>query len=197
MGLTNGQILEETKIVKIAAIALFILVTPFLLGAHSGHHSVPVLTAELAQPLPHFFKEWMNAIGPFHLLFLHFPIALVTMTVVAETLSLWFPNPIFSQSARFMIYAAAFLAPITALLGLAFAYGQHYEGLSLDLFLWHRYLGLVTAGLAIITALLKRQSINGTNFSQIVYYSSLLILFIAVSLTGTFGGSLAFGIDVW
>lgn len=182
---------------KIASISLLILAAPILLGAHSGHHSVLVLTSEIAQPLPHFFKEWLNAIGPFHLLFLHFPIALIAMTVVAEVFSLWLSAPLFSQSARFMIYAAAFLAPVTALTGLAFAYGQHYEGLSLDLFLWHRYLGLATAGLAIITAILKRQSIDGTSFSQLLYYFSLLILFISVSLTGTFGGSLAFGIDVW
>jgi uncharacterized membrane protein len=168
---------------------MFILSICLCLEAHEGHsHSLAD-----SDFLTHFFA----VIGRFHLLFLHFPIALIVMTVVAEWLWIWFGNPMFSQAARFMISAAAIFAPITALLGLAFGYGQNYEGLSLELYVWHRYFGLLTAGLAILTAILRERYTLERSSSPKSYYISLFLLFLSVSLTGAFGGSLTFGLDVW
>lgn len=169
---------------------LFILIICLSLEAHEGHASFLLIEH-------HFFLNFLSAFGRFHLLFLHFPIALIVMTVVAEWLWIWFGNPLFSQAARFMIFAAAIFAPITALLGLAFGYGRNYEGLSLDLFVWHRYFGLLTAGLAILTATLRERYARELSSSLRSYHVSLFFLFLSVSLTGAFGGSLTFGLDVW
>lgn len=167
---------------------ILILSMCLCLEAHEGHSFLGE-----SDHFAHFFAY----VGRFHLLFLHFPIALIVMTVAAECLGIWFGNPMFSQSARFMIFAAAIFAPITAILGLAFGYGQNYEGISLDLFVWHRYFGLLTAGLAILTAILRERYACKLSPSLKNYYAFLFLLFLSVSLTGAFGGSLTFGLDVW
>lgn len=166
---------------------LLIMSLSAFLHAHDGH------SMETDQQIAH----WLASMGRFHLLFLHFPIALIVMTVLAEWLWIWYVNPLFRQAARFMIVAAATFALPTALLGLAFGYGQHYEGLSLDLYVWHRYFGLLTAGLAILTAILKERHVREYSSSLVGYYVCLFLLFLSVSLTGAFGGSLTFGLDVW
>lgn len=143
------------------------------------------------------FLGWLAAIGRLHLLFLHFPIALIIMTVVAEWLWIWFANPVFNHAARFMIVAAAAFAIPTALLGLAFGYSQNYEGIALDLYAWHRYFGFLTAGLAVIAAILRERHVKEYSTSLASYYICLFFLFLSVSLTGALGGSLTFGLDVW
>lgn len=182
---------------------LFILAVTCFIQAHEGHDQS--LSASLTEvdfnpsdiSNSQTISSWLNGIGRLHLIFLHFPIALIVMTLVAEWLWIWFANPLFNQAARFMIMSAAIFAPITALLGLAFGYGQTYEGISLDLFAWHRYFGLLTAGLAILTAFLKERYVRETSSSLTSYYICLFLLFLSVSLTGAFGGSLTFGLNVW
>jgi len=176
---------------------IFLGVSLFIV-AHEGHHDILMLSAgaadgKAAEAVP----GWLPAIGRFHLLFLHFPIALTVMTVAAELLWIWFANPLFTHAARFMLLAAAAFALPTALLGWALGSGQNFEGMQLDLYVWHRYFGFMTAGLAIIAALLRERCVREKNASTFGYYLCLFLLFLSVSLTGAFGGSLAFGMDVW
>lgn len=188
---------------SLLGICLLFLFSISFLQAHEGHQqSYPLFSAETDFFTPHSqapdrLATWLNRIGRFHLLFLHFPIALIVMTVVAEWLWIWFRHPVFNHAARFMLLSAAIFAPITALLGLAFGYGQLYDGISLDLYVWHRYFGLLTAGLAILTAILKERYLRQYAPSLVSYYICLFLLFISVSLTGAFGGGLSFGLDVW
>lgn len=169
------------------------------LQAHEGHH-LPSLFAEESD----FFTQdavsphaasWLGSIGRFHFLFLHFPIALIVMTVVAEWLWIWFANPLFSHAARFMILSAAIFALPTALLGFALSYEQNYTGISLDLYVWHRYFGFLTAGLAILAAILRERYNRELSASLSSYYVCLFLLFLSVSLTGAFGGGLTFGLE--
>ena len=57
---------------------------------------------------------WMQWIGSFHFIFLHFPIALITMTAISELLFTWFQRPIFDYTSRFMLIAAAVFSVPTA-----------------------------------------------------------------------------------
>lgn len=190
----------RTKLAGKFLLVFFSLI--LFLHAHEGHHSFSPLAAEVgtapagekAAASP---ENWLASIGHFHLLFLHFPIALIVMTAVAELLWIWFKNPLFTHAARFMILAAAIFALPTALLGLALGYSSHFEGEQLDLYAWHRNFGLMTAGLAILTAILRERCVAEKTSSATGYYLSLFVLFIFVSLTGAFGGDLAFGLDVW
>jgi uncharacterized membrane protein len=183
------------RVILLVGSLLFTLSICFLLQADALSDNQAIFPTN--HDMQDHLGNWLNRIGRFHLLFLHFPIALITMTVVAEWLWIWFRNSIFNHAARFMILAAAVFAPPTALLGLAFGYGQPYEGLSLEFYIWHRYFGLLTAGLAVIAAILRERCVRHPNVSAISYYLCLFLLFICVSLTGAFGGGLAFGLDVW
>lgn len=170
--------------------------------AHEGHQSNSLFSLEMHSSVDQSFSSfqfahWIEKIGKLHLLFLHFPIALIVMTVLAEWLWIWFANPLFSHAARFMILAAAIFSIPTALLGQIFGYGSNYEGLSLDLYVWHRYFGFLTTGLAIITAILRELYLRKYAYSLTSYYTCLVFLFLSVSLTGAFGGSLTFGLDIW
>jgi uncharacterized membrane protein len=168
--------------------------------AHEGHHSLPLTSSALSSgvyKMGDSLAYWLHVLGRFHLIFLHFPIALIVMTVVAEWLWLWQEKVVFDHAARFMILGAAVFAPFTALLGFALSYDMPYEGLSLDLFQWHRYFGVLTAGLTVVTAILRERFSRELTNSLTAYYFCLFVLFICINLTGTFGGILAFGIEVW
>ncbi len=159
------------------------------LSAHEGHSHK--LTEEIAFVNVESFLHW---IGTYHLIFLHFPIALITMTVVAELLFYCFKKPVYDQAAYFMIMTAAIWAIPTALLGYALSYNITFHDTALDLFEWHRYFGSVTALLAFITAYFRYAYANQQSTSLKSYYISLLCLFIFVILTALFGGDLAFGV---
>lgn len=183
---------------------LLFLGTGFFIQGHEGHSLGVEMLSERTSADPFSvgkntseLASWLTSIGRFHLLFLHFPIALTVMTVVAELLWIWFANPLFTQAARFMLFAAAIFAPPTVLLGWALGSGQHYEGVQLDLYVWHRYFGILTAVLAVSAAVLRERYVQQKSASVIGYYVCLFFLFLSVSLTGAFGGSLAFGLDVW
>jgi uncharacterized membrane protein len=176
----------------------------FLMGgvvfAHEGHHLALEDALVVGNPtLPIFqnilenYGYMIRWIGQFHLVILHFPIALTVMTVVAEILFFWYRKPVFEQAAYFMIISAAVWAVPTALLGLALSYGAAYQGLQLEIFEWHRYFGSLTVFLAALTAYLRYDYFAKQKKSLALYYISLFFLFISVSLTGVFGGSLAFG----
>ena len=165
--------------------------------AHEGHH-LQVGDIENSwlkpDPLSSNWDRFIDWIGGFHFVFLHFPIAMIVMSVAAELLGVWFRNPLFSDAARFMILTAAIFAPITALLGLALGYHSNYQGAELDLYTWHRLFGLLTAGLAVITAILREGYTYRIFRSLTGYYIALVALFILVSLTGSFGGEMTFGV---
>ena len=152
--------------------------------AHEGHH----LLASGEDWL-----DWMRWIGRLHFDVLHFPIALIIMTGVAELLFYGYRYPQFEQAAYFMIVAAAIWSVPTVLLGFFLSYGAVYGDVREMIFQWHRYLGIVTMLLAILTAYLRYDYFAKRKKSLNLYYMTLLFLFLSVSLTGALGGSLAFG----
>ncbi|MBA2369052.1 MAG: hypothetical protein H0V82_08535 [Candidatus Protochlamydia sp.] len=154
-----------------------------LLEGHEGHSSS---TGEN-------LIDWILKIGGLHLVFLHFPIALITMTVLAEILNIRYKNPLYENAARFMLISAAVLTPLTALLGFALGFGQFYEGTMNDIYSWHRYFGIVTTILVLWAVRLRENYFTGKALHLRSYYICLLFLFISLNLTGLLGGALAFG----
>lgn len=135
------------------------------------------------------FDKIIKWVGNFHLILLHFPIALITMAAVSELLFFWYGNSLFDQASRFMVIAAAVMVIPTVLTGLAYGYNVPYEGVMASYFWWHRFFGLFTAVLAITTAIFREFSAK-----KAVYYMCLFLLFISVNVTAFLGGSLTFGI---
>lgn len=175
---------------KIISIFIFIILS-FFLTAHDGHKEVKDLTdTEYAQEEAQLdnTSSWARSIGQFHLILLHFPIALINMVALSELLFSRKGQPIFDQAARFMLMSAAVLSPITALLGFIFSYSAPYSGPMETLLLWHMWLGILTALLTVaITFLRERNGIGA------LYYRCLILLFLMINITGYFGGRMTFG----
>jgi uncharacterized membrane protein len=170
---------------KLFVFLAMVICTHFLEG-HEGHTAIGSNAGEN-------LIDWILKLGELHLVFLHFPIALITMTVLAEILFKSHGNPLYENAARFMLISAAVLTPITALFGFALGFGQFYEGTMNDIYSWHRYFGIVTTILVLWAARLRENYIAGKALNLRSYYICLFFLFIAVNLTGLLGGALAFG----
>lgn len=149
------------------------------LGSHDGHGGE---------------KNIWHQIGQWHFAFLHFPIALITMTVVAELLSVWTRNILYDYASYFMLMSAAFVVIPTMLFGLALGYSisDSYVGISTVIYPWHMYFGILTAILVVLTAGLR--NMTGTFGSVYLYF--LILSFFSMSATGFLGGSLSFGIGL-
>lgn len=159
------------------------------------------LIAFLSLSLPAFSHEhhdlqdtpatWLHWIGSLHLIFLHFPIALINMLVISEVLLAWLKKPIFEFSSQFLVNSAALLSAPTALLGFIFSYAASYDGLTETFLMWHMWLGIATAILAIALAFM-RPRIGATK----LYSFCLFTLFLTVNLAAFFGGEITFGLYV-
>jgi uncharacterized membrane protein/mono/diheme cytochrome c family protein len=90
-------------------------------------------------------------LGKFHLLMLHFPIALVLAAAAGEALSVWRRNPIPSDSVRFCLWLGALAAVPTAMLGWLYAAAGNGVG-SPQLLTTHRWFGTTAAVWLLITA---------------------------------------------
>lgn len=160
--------------------------------AHEGHEKKHIHLEDFHDKMEETAQEratsWTEWIGSFHLILLHFPIALINMLVVSEILQALFRRPLFEFSSQFLVMAAAILSPLTAILGLIYSYSAFYDGLLETFLFWHMWLGILTAILAVIIAFIREK--NGVSK---LYYSVLLLLFLLVNITSFFGGGLTFG----
>lgn len=172
----------------------FFLCFSFLVLAHEGHEEKKIPTLENTQEkVKETIQEgrpatWAQWIGSFHLIFLHFPIALINMLVLSELLWVWHRKPIFEFSSKFLLISSAIVTPPTALLGLIYSYSASYEGLMGTFLWWHMWLGIFTAIFVVIVALIRDRIGNSK-----LYYACLFLLFIMVNVTGFFGGGMTFG----
>jgi uncharacterized membrane protein len=154
----------------------------------AGSEPMPPASVEL-DPVDRAAR-WM---GKFHLLLLHFPIALVFAAGFAELLSLRGPTSIPSESVRFCLMLGAISAIPTA--GLGWLYAATGNGASSSqLLMAHRWLGTTAAVYLVITAVCaERDARNGVRSRGV----RLLILFdiLMVGFTAHLGGLLDHGGD--
>ena len=184
---------------KSFVLSILCLLTFTLLFGHEGHKEMEKQETiqESFHPtqeeptVKHFGgrpQNWMQWIGGFHFIILHFPIALISMTVISELLFAYYLKPIFDYASRFMLITAAITAIPTALFGLIYSYTASYEGLLADFVWWHMWLGITTAIFAIIVAFFRER--KGTTKT---YYACFFLLFLLVNITGMLGGGMTFG----
>lgn len=171
----------------------FLCISCFAL-AHEGHQEKKELTSENIQETTQEPVQegrpttWIQWVGSFHLIFLHFPIALINMLAISECLFIWYRQPIFDFSTKFLLISAAIVAPPTALLGLIYSYSASYSGLMETFLLWHMWFGIGTAIFTVILAFM-RERMDKSKF----YYASLAFLVLMINVTGFFGGGMTFG----
>lgn len=171
----------------------FLCISCFAL-AHEGHQEKKKSTSEnIQEPLQEPVQDrrpttWIQWLGSFHLIFLHFPIVLINMLAISECLFIWYRRPIFEFSSKFLLVSTAIIAPPTALLGLIYSYSASYSGMMETFLLWHMWFGIATAIFTVIVAFM-RERIG----LRKLYYASPAFLVLMINATGFFGGGMVFG----
>ncbi len=132
-------------------------------------------------------------LGKFHLLLLHFPIALVVAAGVAEAWSIWQRNPRPSESVRFCLWLVALGAVPTSALG--WLYAAAGNGLSSpQLLMAHRWFGTSAAVWLVITAFCAERDARRGIRSQSVRFL-LMFGILITAITAHLGGLLDRGED--
>jgi len=173
-------------------IAILLLCLNVALLAHEGHHAGQIISA--VENIGQAFHEgqpegWLAWIGRFHLVFLHFPIALINMLAISELLLMRTRNQNFDFSSRFLMISSAIITPLTSFLGLIYSYSSNYEGLMETFFLFHMWFGFLTTLMILILPVIRiRKGLTG------IYWIYLLVLVALVNAAGFFGGVLSFGL---
>lgn len=146
--------------------------------AHAGHHHSDTFSLEAI-----YHKS-----GVLHLLLLHFPIALLVTTVLAELLYIWKRDIFYDHAAKFLIISAVIFSIPTVFFGLALAASQDYGSIMGPTLEWHKYCGIITGILITITAIIREKKPSSWS-----YFFFLLASFLMVNVTGYLGGILTFG----
>ncbi|MBX7066596.1 MAG: hypothetical protein K1X28_05145 [Parachlamydiales bacterium] len=154
-------------------------------------HRKPNVQTEMAADSNGRPESWIQWLGGFHLLLLHFPIALIWFTGFSDLMYRWMKNPIYSAMSRITLIAAAILTIPTAIFGLMLKFTSTFEGADEALIFYHLIAGIITMGLALIVVWIR----ESTGFSKI-YGIAFILLLISVSITGYLGGSVSFGPEV-
>lgn len=134
------------------------------------------------------FLRWL---GKFHLLMLHFPIALLVVAAVAESWSVVRASRLPAPTVRFLLLLGATSAVTTAALGWLHALSGYGAGMPRLLAL-HRWLGTAAGLWAIVTAVYSERDVRcgiRTPTTRAALFAGALL----IGLTGHFGGMLTHG----
>ncbi|MDN5216814.1 DUF1553 domain-containing protein [Fulvivirgaceae bacterium BMA12] len=134
----------------------------------------------------------LHFVGRLHPLTVHFPIGLLVVSLFLEILTIGGKRPGLRDGINWMVYLGALFAILAAVLGWLLRTFDDYSG---DLVQAHQNIGIATAVLAVITALLLRNTLNGKLSNYLVYRSALATTVILLTITGHMGASLTHGED--
>jgi len=135
-------------------------------------------------------------LGRFHPMVVHFPIAFLLAAAAAELLSMLGRGERFAFVARYCLWLGAAGAVGAALLGWADAIemADEYSGFSARLLLFHRWLGVTTACVAVLALWAgERRARSADGYGRAFYRGSLLLSAVLVSVVGHLGASLIYG----
>jgi uncharacterized membrane protein len=126
--------------------------------------------------------------GRFHLLVLHFPIALLVVAAVAELWASGRKQMVPSPGVRLCLLSGAATAVVAAALGWCYAAVGHGADAPDSLF-WHRWLGTAAAGWSVVAALVMERDVRRGKRGSL---GQLTVLFGAtlVGVAAYFGGEL-------
>ncbi len=141
----------------------------------------------------HGVNRLVRFLGKFHPLVVHFPIALILVTALAEVLVL-IQGGTFYTAARFCLILAALGAIVAMLLGLAAEDFAHFSGKFNEVLETHELFGVITT-INIVVAAIVSEIARRTKRQNIYHLYRVLLLsaVILVSITGYYGGTLVYG----
>ncbi|MEX0322711.1 MAG: c-type cytochrome domain-containing protein [Puniceicoccaceae bacterium] len=133
------------------------------------------------------------ALGRFHIILLHFPIALIFLVPALEFMGFVPRWKGFRQAAPPILYMAILFAFLASVLGWLLARG---EGTSGSLVNSHMWAGFITTALLVVAQLLRSYSVHKKHFIAGAGYYLVLLLCIHTLTTGSHkGASLVHGED--
>jgi uncharacterized membrane protein len=127
--------------------------------------------------------------GRFHPATVHFPIALLSVTALLETLQVLRRKPALSPATLPLAAIGAVSAVLAALMGWANASGRKAQD-ALDA---HRWAGIATAALALVAWLLVERARHAEGTRVRLARGSLFLATILAGLAGHWGGVLVYG----
>ncbi|MPY86922.1 MAG: hypothetical protein GEU99_03275 [Luteitalea sp.] len=139
--------------------------------------------------------QWLLFLGSFHVLLIHFPIALLLLTLAAEVASRFLDDSrALQRAATLILFVAAGSAVLAAGAGFLFSLQGGYQDRLLS---WHKWLGLsVTAG-AVAALVLRDASAKlerrGSKAIERAYLAVLTITVVGVATAAHLGASLSHG----
>jgi uncharacterized membrane protein/YHS domain-containing protein len=135
-------------------------------------------------------------LGRFHVLVVHFPVALLIVAALSELLALLLKSHRLADFTRFNLTLGAATAVAAAILGWLDAWGMHPTGERADLLLSHRWLGTGTALLATLTFLIS-WLVCLVPHPRLIHAYRIFVFATAilVAVAAHFGGRLVFGSD--
>ena len=154
-------------------------------GAPAGDES----PAGPAAPPP--ARRALRWLGKFHLLVVHFPVALLVAATLGEMWSVWKGTPVPSPAVRFCVGLAAVTAVPAVVLGWLFALGGYGSSGLLAL---HRWVGTVAGAWVVVVAVSSEMDARRGARS---WGTRVLLLtgVVLVGVTAHFGGLMVHGTD--
>ena len=135
-------------------------------------------------------------IGKFHVLLVHFPIALLIAAGLADLLWLITRRTVFRSAGAYCLAAALVTTPPTVLTGWYHFEETQWSGAYADIAEDHEDAGLATLGLVVAAAVARLAwHRKPARWLAVVYGLLILAAVISVSYTGSLGGELSFGKD--
>ena len=134
--------------------------------------------------------------GKWHVVVVHFPIALTLSAVLAELLFIVTSRPLYRDAARFVLVVGAISVMVVVPFGWAAAAFESFSGEESRVLFFHRWVGTVAGILVLVTAvaseLAARQAKKWFRPADLVL---LALSAAAIGITGHLGGMLVHGID--
>ncbi len=133
-------------------------------------------------------------IGKFHVIIVHFPIALAFSAVLADLLWLATRKDTFSHAGKYCLVLAAISALPVVITGLDVAHTQQFVGEYISIVATHRYLGITSFVIAALAAGIRFRCRQPLKKWWLVGYCILMLaLVVSIALTGHYGGMLVHG----
>jgi mono/diheme cytochrome c family protein len=149
------------------------------------------LASDTSSGPPDDIRRILAGAGKFHLLLLHFPVALLIVAALADLWASARKEPGPSAAVRFCVVLGAAAAVPTALLGWAYALAGHGTSQPATL-MWHRWLGTGVAVWAVATAVVVERGARQGKHGSVGQLMVLLGAFL-VGAAAHFGGTLIHG----
>jgi mono/diheme cytochrome c family protein len=136
-----------------------------------------------------FLTRSLGWLGRFHVLVIHFPIALLLAAAAAEGWVIWRRDPGLAPAVRFCLRLGAVGAVVAAILGWTRASFSAYHADTTAILRLHRWIGIAAAVAAVGAALVNGFVPARARLFRASLFSSALL----VGVAGHFGGLLVYG----